>query len=110
MGEELANMLKSLAMARRPDRAKAEILSETDLKELRRNLAHLSIDAALLRYSAPGLPNGLQPTPHSETDADPRPGLEAVVEVAVKCRIGCKIAPKECPTYLLNDKENSRRS
>ncbi len=30
-------------MARRADREKAEILSEKDLKELRYNLAHLSI-------------------------------------------------------------------
>jgi len=29
-------------MARRPDREKAEILSEEDLKELRYNLSHLS--------------------------------------------------------------------
>jgi hypothetical protein len=32
-------------MARRPDRAKAEILSKEDLKELRHNLAHLSLTA-----------------------------------------------------------------
>jgi len=32
-------------MARRPDREKAEILSEKDLKELRDNLAHLSVTA-----------------------------------------------------------------
>ena len=32
-------------MARRPDREKAEILSEKDLKELRYNLAHLSVTA-----------------------------------------------------------------
>jgi hypothetical protein len=32
-------------MARRPDRVKAEILSEADLKELRHNLAHLSAPA-----------------------------------------------------------------
>jgi hypothetical protein len=30
-------------MARRPDRDKAEIMSEKDLKELRHNLAHLSV-------------------------------------------------------------------
>ena len=33
-------------MAPRPDREKAEILSEKDLKELRYNLAHLSLSAA----------------------------------------------------------------
>jgi hypothetical protein len=32
-------------MARRPDRAKAEVLSQQDLKELRHNLAHLSVTA-----------------------------------------------------------------
>jgi hypothetical protein len=32
-------------MARRPDRSKGEILSEQDLKELRHNLAHLSVSA-----------------------------------------------------------------
>ena len=32
-------------MARPPDREKAEILSEQDLKELRYNLAHLSVTA-----------------------------------------------------------------
>jgi len=32
-------------MARRPDREKAEVLSEKDLKELRYNLAHLSVSA-----------------------------------------------------------------
>jgi len=32
-------------MARRPDRKKAEMLSEDDLRELRHNLAHLSVGA-----------------------------------------------------------------
>jgi hypothetical protein len=32
-------------MARRPDRGKAEVLSQQDLKELRHNLAHLSVTA-----------------------------------------------------------------
>ena len=32
-------------MARRPDGEKAEVLSEKDLKELRYNLAHLSLSA-----------------------------------------------------------------
>lgn len=32
-------------MARRPDRGKGEVLKEQDLKELRHNLAHLSVSA-----------------------------------------------------------------
>jgi hypothetical protein len=32
-------------MARRPDHKKAEVLSEDDLKQLRHNLAHLSVGA-----------------------------------------------------------------
>ncbi|HEY6766231.1 MAG TPA: hypothetical protein VI386_15860 [Candidatus Sulfotelmatobacter sp.] len=35
-------MLKSFAMARRPDRNKAQVLSEKALEELRYNLAHLN--------------------------------------------------------------------
>jgi len=38
-------MIESCSVARRPDRENAEILSEKDLKELRHNLAHLSITA-----------------------------------------------------------------
>jgi hypothetical protein len=34
-----------VVMARRPDRKQAETLSEDDLRELRHNLAHLSIGA-----------------------------------------------------------------
>ena len=45
MGEEIANMLASFAMARRPDREKLDMLSEKDLEELRHNLAHLSLGA-----------------------------------------------------------------
>jgi hypothetical protein len=44
-GEQIANMLGSFPMARRPDREKADMLSENDLKELRHNLAHLSVEA-----------------------------------------------------------------
>jgi len=44
-GEQNTNMLESRSVARRPDRENADILSEKDLKELRRNLAHLSIQA-----------------------------------------------------------------
>jgi hypothetical protein len=38
-------MIESLLMVRRSGRDKNEILSEADLKELRNNLAHLSIQA-----------------------------------------------------------------
>ena len=41
----MANMLISFAMARRPYRERAEILSKKDLKELRYNLGHLSATA-----------------------------------------------------------------
>jgi hypothetical protein len=34
-----------VGMARRPDHKKADVLSEDDLKQLRHNLAHLSIGA-----------------------------------------------------------------
>jgi hypothetical protein len=40
------------AMARRPDREKVEMLSEQDLKELRHNLAHLSLGAVRDFYEA----------------------------------------------------------
>ncbi len=45
LSEQMANMLISFAMARRPDRERAEILSKKDLKELRYNLGHLSVTA-----------------------------------------------------------------
>src|SRR5260370_23699298 len=45
LSEQMANMLISFAMARRPDRERAEILSKKDLKELRYNLVHLSVTA-----------------------------------------------------------------
>jgi hypothetical protein len=45
MGEQTANMLRIPPMARRPEREKAEVLSEKDLAELRHNLAHLSVGA-----------------------------------------------------------------
>jgi hypothetical protein len=37
----MANMLISVAMARRPDREEVDVLSKEDLKQLRQNLAHL---------------------------------------------------------------------
>jgi hypothetical protein len=45
LSEQMANMLISFAMARRPDRERAEILTKKDLKELRYNLGHLSVTA-----------------------------------------------------------------
>jgi len=42
MGEHKANMLVSLAMARRPDSEKPDVLNEEELKQLRYNLAYLS--------------------------------------------------------------------
>jgi hypothetical protein len=45
IGEQMANMLDSFPMAGRPDREKADMLNEADLKELRHNLAHLSLEA-----------------------------------------------------------------
>jgi hypothetical protein len=42
MGEHKENMLVSLAMARRPDSEKPDVLNEEELKQLRHNLAHLS--------------------------------------------------------------------
>jgi hypothetical protein len=72
-------------MARRPNRDEAEILSKRDLNELRHNLAHLSIQAVRDFYDQANrdcradLPSASE----SETDADARPGLEAVMEVAM---------------------------
>jgi hypothetical protein len=40
--EQKTNLLKSRAMAQRPDRDKEEILRVEQLKQLRHNLAHLS--------------------------------------------------------------------
>jgi hypothetical protein len=39
-------------MARRPDRRKSEVLSEKDLKEIRYNVAHLSVPAVREFYAA----------------------------------------------------------
>ena len=44
-GEQIANVLVSFPVARRPNREPEEILSEKDLQELRHNLAHLSVTA-----------------------------------------------------------------
>ena len=38
-------MLALFSMARRPDREKVDMLTEKDVKDLRRNLAHLSLGA-----------------------------------------------------------------
>jgi hypothetical protein len=53
MGEDKTNLLESCLMARRPNREKAEILSEKDLQELRYDLAHLSIQAVRNSTRAP---------------------------------------------------------
>src|SRR3982074_2301881 len=42
VGEDKANMLESLVVARRPDPEKPDVLNEEELKQLRHNLAHLS--------------------------------------------------------------------
>jgi hypothetical protein len=44
-GEQMANAVEFPAMARRPDKREAEMLSEDNLKEIRHNLAHLSLPA-----------------------------------------------------------------
>ena len=61
------------------------MLSEENLKELRHNLAHLSLPAVREFYERgiPGLSPDLQSSPKSSPNADPRPGVEAVVEVAL---------------------------
>jgi hypothetical protein len=50
IGEQIANMLTLVPMARRPDREKEEILSEKDLQDLRHNLAHLSLPSVRDSY------------------------------------------------------------
>ena len=61
-----------LQMDRRPDREKAEVLSEKDLKELRylqpRSPQRVS-GSGILRAGLSGLPIGLQPA--SESTKDP---------------------------------------
>jgi hypothetical protein len=73
----IASAVEFSGMARRPDRPEAEMLSEENLNELRRNLAHLSLPAV------PRLPTDLQPIAHSEADANAGSGVETVVEVAL---------------------------
>ena len=82
-------------MARRPDPEKAEKLTEEDLKELRHNLAHLSVTAVRDFYEQayPGLPVGPQPSSEAPKDAATSAGVEAVVEVAL---IGEKDAHESC--------------
>ena len=43
MGEQIANVVRCFPMARRPDREKADILSDKDLKELRHSLTLLTL-------------------------------------------------------------------
>jgi hypothetical protein len=72
-------------MARRPDRDRAEVLNETDLKKLRHSLAHLSVKRRprLLRARPPRLPHGLHPPSEPPADANACAGMETVVEVAM---------------------------
>jgi hypothetical protein len=74
-----------VVMARRPDRKKAEMLSEDDLRELRHNLAHLSVGAVRDFYDQAYRDCRLiyRRLSHPETNTGPRSSLEAVVEVAV---------------------------
>jgi hypothetical protein len=51
MGEDKANMLGSVAMARRRDRDEPpDVLSAEEIKELRHRIAHLSPDAVQRLY------------------------------------------------------------
>jgi hypothetical protein len=72
-------------MARRPDSREAEMLSKENLKEIRHNLAHLSLPAVRdfyeKAYQDCRLIYGHLPSP--SPDANAGPGVEAVVEVAV---------------------------
>ena len=72
----------SAQLARRPDRENAEILNEKDLKELRHNLAHLSITAVRDLYERAHRDCRLiyNPLPQSKTTPDARAGLEAVAD------------------------------
>jgi hypothetical protein len=85
IGEQKANILGSVPMARRANRDEAEILSQKDLNELRHNLAHLSIQAVRDFYDQANgdCPADLPSASESETDADARAGLEAALEVAM---------------------------
>jgi hypothetical protein len=69
-------------MARRPDQREAEMLSEENLRDLRHNLAHLSLPAVRDFYEQAyrdcRLIYNELPSP-----ADPGSGVEAVVEVAL---------------------------
>jgi hypothetical protein len=55
MAERMANMIGIVLMARRPDHKKAEVLSDDDLKQLRRNLATSALAAFetfMIRHTA----------------------------------------------------------
>jgi hypothetical protein len=78
-------------MAQRPDKREKEMLGEENLKELRHNLAHLSLPAALgiLRTGVSRLPPRLRPSSQPTPDTDTRTGVEATVELVVSI---CNIA------------------
>ena len=61
------------------------MLSEESLKELRHNLAHLSLPAVREFYERAYQDCRLiyKSSTNSSPNADPRPGVEAVVEVAL---------------------------
>jgi len=83
---------------RPPDRKNLEVLSEKALRELRDNLAHRSLTAVrgLLRAHLSRLPPGLQAGSYSSRDSDPRPGLETIVEMALR-----KISQPKITVYQL---------
>jgi hypothetical protein len=52
IGEQKANMVPSFAMARRPERKNGDVLTEQQIKDLRYNLAHLSLRAVQDLYES----------------------------------------------------------
>jgi hypothetical protein len=95
-------------MARRPDREKAEILSEKDLKEhsSQPSAPQRASRSELLRTGVSGLSVGLYPPTEPKEDADTHPSVEASVEVALNrstTSVPCSFAlPRESSSrYLL---------
>jgi hypothetical protein len=83
-GEQMANTVECSRMARRPDKREAEMLSEDNLKEIRHNLAHLSLPAIREFYEQAYRDCRLVYDQfHPSPDADTRAGVEATVEVEV---------------------------
>lgn len=89
-------------MARRPDREKADILSEKDLKDLRHNLAHLSLGAVRDFYEQAYRDCRLilQPSTKPAADADTCPGLEAVAEMALSGHPPRPLFSPLCPRHF----------